>query len=75
MASTSRELLENEKIGQVDASQGILELELIEYTDEEGIAPKRLEVFISCVTRLHADVAIILGIQTGDKFTFKYFDF
>jgi len=71
--NTCTTLLEKEKVGSVEPSQGILELELIEYADDVGISPKRLEIFVASVTELHTDIAIIHG-SAADKLTFKYFD-
>jgi hypothetical protein len=73
MESACKRLLEEEKIGQIPDSDGILELELIEYSDEAGISPKRLAIFIASITELHTNLTMIYGIQ-GDKLTFKYFD-
>jgi hypothetical protein len=67
------QLLEKEKIGNVNPSDGILELELVEYSDEVGISPRRLQVFALSVSNLHDHIARVLGIE-GDKVTFKYFD-
>ena len=66
-------LLEESKIGKINPSEGILELELIEYADEVGISPKRLEVFVRSIRELHTDLMVIHGIQS-DALTFKYFD-
>jgi hypothetical protein len=70
---TCTDLLEKEKVGLVEPSDGILELELIEYADESGISPKRLEVFVASITELHTDLALIHEIPS-DRLTFKYFD-
>jgi hypothetical protein len=70
---TCRTILEAEKVGQIDPSKGIFQLELIQYADEEGIVPRRLVVFASSIDGLHADVALVLGLP-GDTLTFKYFD-
>jgi hypothetical protein len=73
MESASRHLLAEEKIGHIDPSEGIVELELIEYADEVGISPKRLEIFIASVKDLHTSLMLMEGIQS-DTLTFKYFD-
>jgi hypothetical protein len=71
--STSRELLEKPKLQALPPDEGILELELIEYPDEVGITPKRLEIFVSSITKLHMNLAILLDLKE-DTLTFKYFD-
>lgn len=71
--STSRLLLEEAKLKALPSDEGILELELIEYPDEVGITPRRLEIFISSITTLHMNLAILLDLKE-DTLTFKYFD-
>jgi hypothetical protein len=71
--TTSKNLLEEEKVGTVDPANGIVELEIIEYADEEGVSAKRMTVFVSTVTELHMSLAIVLGTPT-DALTFKYLD-
>lgn len=71
--STSRQLLEEAKLQSLPPDEGILELELIEYPDEVGISPRRLEVFISSITTLHMNMAILLDLKE-DTLMFKYFD-
>jgi hypothetical protein len=73
LESAASQLLEKDKIGAVNPSDGILELELIEYADEVGISPRRLQVFASSVTNLHEHIARVLGID-NDKVRFRYFD-
>jgi hypothetical protein len=72
LEKTCTELLEKERVGNVAASDGILELQLI---DHEGMAitPHRLALFISGITKLHTDLARIHGIS-GDQVKFTYFD-
>jgi hypothetical protein len=72
LEKTCSELLEAERVGKVAASDGILELLLI---DHEGMAitPNRLAVFISGITKLHTDLALIHGVS-GDQLRFTYFD-
>jgi hypothetical protein len=64
METTARQLLEDEKIGPVDASHGIVELELIEYADEESTSPARLEIFVSGIEELHTNLTLLYGLQT-----------
>jgi hypothetical protein len=73
LASTCRDLLEKEKVGELQPSEGIVRVEIINYADEDGISPKRLATFVEAISDLHRDVAIILGIPS-DVLTFKYFD-
>jgi len=70
--ATSQQLLEAEKVGQVEPSDAVLELELIDY-DGKGIEPIRLLRIISLLTRLHMNLARILGIN-DDKLRVKYLD-
>jgi hypothetical protein len=69
---TSTNLLETEKVGRVEPSNGILELQLIDY-DGNGIEPARLLRVISVLTRLHMNLARVLGVQDS-KLRLKYFD-
>jgi hypothetical protein len=71
--ATSKNLLEAEKLGTIEATKGIVELELIEYADEEGVSEKRMAVFVSTVAEVHMSLAIVLGTPT-DALTFKYLD-
>jgi hypothetical protein len=71
--ATSQSLLEIEKVGTVEPSKGIVELELIEYADEDGVSAKRMTVFVSTIDELHMSLAIVLGTPT-DALTFKYLD-
>lgn len=73
LATTCRELLEKEKVGELKPSEGIVRIEIIIYADEDGISPKRLATFVETVSELHRDVAIVLGVPS-DSLTFKYFD-
>src|SRR5438445_5463515 len=73
MELACRSLLEEEKKGKIDPGMGLLELELIEYSDEVGICPKRLEIFVASITELHTDLMLVHGLE-GDRLTFKYFD-
>jgi hypothetical protein len=72
VAATCVKLLEKEKVGTVEPSDGIVELELADY-DEKGIEPERLKQLIITVTDLHTNLARIHGIE-GDQLRFKYFD-
>lgn len=72
LQATCRNLLEMEKLGKLEASEGILELEIIDY-DGKGIEDTRLEKIISTLTQLHTNLARVLGIQ-NDKLRFSYFD-
>jgi|SRR5579864_579888 len=71
--STSHQLLEEAKFGRLPKEDKMLELELIEYPDEVGISPKRLQIFVTSISKLHEIFAILLDIK-GDTLTFKYFD-
>jgi hypothetical protein len=73
LAATCRDLLEKEKVGVLKPTEGIVQVELIIYADEDGISPKRLGTFVETMSDLHRDVAIVLGIAS-DTLTFKYFD-
>jgi hypothetical protein len=73
LQNAATQLLEKEKIGEVNPSDEILELELIEYADEVGISPKRLQIFASSITNLHDHIARVLGIE-NDKVILRYFD-
>jgi len=65
-------LLETEKLGGAAGSDGILELQLLDY-DGTGIEAARLGQFVSTLTQLHTDLARILAIS-GDRLRFVYFD-
>lgn len=65
-------LLEAEKLGSVGGTEGILELQLLDY-DGTGIEADRLSQFVSAVVRLHTDLARILGVS-DDQIKFVYFD-
>lgn len=73
MQSASLRLLEEGKIGKVADSEGIVQLELIEYDDEIGVSAARLKVFVSTVIELHLCLAYISGLK-HDQLTFKYLD-
>lgn len=70
--TTSTSLLETEKVGRVEPSNGILELQLIDY-DGSGIEPARLLRVMSVLTRLHMNLARVLGVQDS-KLRLKYLD-
>jgi hypothetical protein len=72
LAATCVDLLEREKVGTVEPSDEILELELIDY-DGKGIEPERLREFVATVRRLYMNLSRIHGVE-GDQFRFKYFD-
>ena len=73
METTCTTLLDQEKIGTIPATDGIVEIELIEYADETGISPPRLRSFLSNIIELHTALTILYGVPT-DQLTFKYFD-
>ncbi len=73
LATTCRELLEKEKVGELKPSEGMVRVEIINYADEDGISPKRLATFVETISDLHRDVAIVLGVPS-DSLTFQYFD-
>jgi hypothetical protein len=73
MQVAARQLLSEEKVGQLNPSEGIVELELIEYADEVGTSPKRLEMFIKSITKLHMVLALLFDLKE-DRLIFKYFD-
>ena len=73
METTTRLLLLDEKIGAIAAEDAVLELELIEYADETGISPQRMQVFISSITLLYKNLTMVHGIKS-DRLVFKYFD-
>jgi hypothetical protein len=73
LSTTCEQLLETEKIGTVAPSEGIVEVELITYADEDGLSPLRLEKFIPAIVELHTNLAIVLAVPPG-TLTFKYFD-
>jgi hypothetical protein len=71
--ATTEKLLEKEKIGQVPANESIVELELIEYSDEEGFSPKRVQILSESVRELHTNLAILYKSES-QRIIFKYFD-
>lgn len=71
--SAARLLLEEAKLQGISSNDRILELELIEYSDEVGITPKRLDIFVSSITKLHMVLGLLLELKQ-DTLTFKYFD-
>jgi len=73
MESAARHLLENEKKGETAESEGVVELELIEYENEDGIPADRFKLFVSTIMELHLCLAYIHGLK-DDKLTFKYLD-
>lgn len=56
------ELLEKEKVGDVAATDGVLELQIIDY-DQGGIEAERMRELLSDVITLHTNVARSLGIS------------
>jgi hypothetical protein len=77
MQSASQHLLEEGKIGKITDSEGIVQLELIEYDDETGVSAARLKVFVSTVIELHLCLAYSLAYIFGlkqDELTFRYLD-
>lgn len=73
MVAACTTLLETAKIGEIPSSDGILVVELINYADEIGVSPQRLEIFLKNITGLHTSLTLVYGIST-DKLTFKYLD-
>jgi hypothetical protein len=73
MKGAAELLLQKQKVGQLAQSEGIVELEFLEYADERGIRPERLSVFTSTVTELHGVVSRIYGQE--NQLTFIYLDF
>ncbi len=73
MQTTAENLLEKEKIGVVNPDESIVELELVEYSDEEGFSPKRIQVLSESIKQLHTNLAILYSSES-QKITFKYFD-
>jgi hypothetical protein len=71
--AASHHLLEEEKVGKLADSEGIVQIELIEYKDETGVSAPRLKVFVSTVIELHLCLAYIFGLKQ-DKLTFRYLD-
>ena len=65
------ELLGNEKLGSATPGE-FLELQLLDY-DGTGIEASRLEQFISGISQLHTDFALIFNVRS-DKLRFLYFD-
>jgi hypothetical protein len=72
LQATSADLLEGEKVGQVEPSAAILELQLIDY-DGKGIEPNRLSRVAVTLAGLYTNLARVLDVHDG-KLTFKYFD-
>jgi len=72
LVSTCESLLEKEKIGTTEPSQGIFQLELADY-DGKGIEPQRLVLLATTVRELHANLARLFGIES-DSLRFTYFD-
>jgi hypothetical protein len=69
---TSRTLLEKEKIGEVLPTEGTIALQVIDY-DGHGIEPRRLELIISILVKLHTDLARLLD-EAESKLRLAYFD-
>lgn len=62
MEATSTSLLETEKVGQVGPSNGILELQVIDY-DGGGIEPARFLRIIDILVGLNMNLARVLRVQ------------
>ena len=71
--AASQRLLEGEKLGTVNAHEGIAQIELIQYADEDGISPKRLTLFLGSITELHTCLSITFGLKQ-DRLVVKYLD-
>jgi hypothetical protein len=69
---TCTKLLEHEKVGTVQSTEGIVQLELADY-DGKGIEPERLRVLVTTLRDLHTNLSRLLGVK-GDALRFKYFD-
>jgi hypothetical protein len=72
LQALTKKLLEDEKIGVVEANNALLELEIIDY-DDNGIEPARLRIILSTLIELHMNVSRAL-VAANDNFTIKYFD-
>ncbi len=72
LQKTCSQLLEEEKLGTPPATDGILELQLIDY-EGTGIFPNRITLLVSAVVKLYTDLARIHDIS-GDRLKFAYFD-
>ena len=72
LAATCISLLEVEKVGAVEPSDAILELQLIDY-DGKGIEPERIARVSGLVSRLFMNLARLLDVK-DDRPTFSYFD-
>lgn len=70
---TAENLLEKEKIGVVNPDESITELELVEYADEEGFSPRRIQVLSESIAELHSALVILFASES-QTITFKYFD-
>jgi len=57
MQMASERLLETEKIGVVNPSEGIVDFQLIEYEGETGIDPERVKAFVVHITELYTVLA------------------
>ena len=48
-------------------------MELVEYADEEGFSPKRVQILSESIRKLHTSLGILYHSES-QKITFKYFD-
>jgi hypothetical protein len=71
--SAAVRLLAEEKKGQVAESDGIVELELMEYDDEDGIPAERFRAAVETIMELHLCLAYIHGLR-NDRLRFRYVD-
>lgn len=72
LAATCTTLLESEKIGAVPPDEGIFQLQLMKYADEDGISVERVAALTKLITELHTSMAIVLEVES--ELRFKYFD-
>ncbi len=72
LQTACKDLLETAKVGKLDPSDGILELEIVDY-DGTGIGTDRLIRIVVTVTNLYNHLSRVLDVHDS-KLTFKYFD-
>jgi len=73
VVATSEVLLERDKIGELPSTDDVFEIELVEYSDEAGISPQRVNSFLKEIVELHAALTRIYGIPS-DALKIKYLD-
>lgn len=72
MEVTCRTLLQDEKVGKVEPSDSLLELQLTDY-DEGGVAPVRVAAVFSTLAKLQMNMARLLG-AADNRLMVKYLD-